>query len=301
MFHVKHSSDISSFTLKIVAIVSMTCNHVANVFAGTLPGGLDIMLYSLGGATFPIMSFMLTEGFVHTSNIKKYAGRLFAFALVSQVPYSLLWGATPNVLFTLLVGLGVLFANAKMKSQAGFIAVFLIACIGTIPFDWGCIGIVMIYLFGVLRGRKRKIRVVAALIVAFLAVFPTAISELLTTNGIEAIGKAGNAGNVVGIGSAGFAESLGGAISWGENAMGVPLVAQSSGVDGTNIQNTIYQAGQLMANIGEVGYSTIGFGLAAALLCNYRGRRGRSLKWLFYGYYPAHLAIIWAVAQMLGL
>ena len=249
MFHVKHSHDISSFVLKVIAIVGMTCNHVANVFAGALPAGVDVALYSLGGATFPIMSFMLAEGFAQTSNIKKYAGRLFGFAVVSQIPYSLLWGAMPNVLFTLLVGLGVLYANKKIESQAKFTAIFLAACIGTIPFDWGCVGIVVIYLFDALRGRKRKVRVASAILVAFVAVFPSAIAELLGYGGAHIV------------------------------------------------QNTIYQAGLLVANIGEIGYSTIGFGLAALLLCRYRGRRGRSLKWLFYGYYPAHLAVIWAIAQ----
>lgn len=40
---------------------------------------------------------------------------------------------------------------------------------------------------------------------------------------------------------------------------------------------------------------------AIALLLLYNGRRGRlSLKWFFYGYYPLHIAVIYAAAQLIS-
>lgn len=139
--------EIDSFALKIIAIAAMTCNHVANVFGPSLPDAVNFILYSLGGMTFPVMAFMLVEGYTHTSSIRNYALRLFAFAVVSQVPYSLLWGATPNVMFTLLVGLAVLWLTDKLKSRAAAVGVFLASIILTTGFDWGSIGIVVIYCF----------------------------------------------------------------------------------------------------------------------------------------------------------
>lgn len=67
-----------------------------------------VALYSLGGLTFPIMAYLLCEGYRHTSSVRRYAERLAVFAVVSQIPYSLLFGATGNVLITLLIGLGML-------------------------------------------------------------------------------------------------------------------------------------------------------------------------------------------------
>lgn len=144
--------EIDSFALKIIAIAAMTCNHVANVFGSSLPSAVDFTLYSLGGMTFPVMAFMLVEGYAHTSNLRNYALRLLAFAIVSQVPYSLLWGATPNVMFTLLAGLGVLWLADNIKSRLASIVALLAIIVFTASFDWGSIGIVVIYCFKQWRG-----------------------------------------------------------------------------------------------------------------------------------------------------
>jgi len=45
----------------------------------------------------------------------------------------------------------------------------------------------------------------------------------------------------------------------------------------------------------------IGCVLAAILLKNYNGERGKRMKWLFYAFYPIHLAVLAAVALSLGL
>ena len=105
----KPMPSVTAFALKVAAIVGMTCNHIANVFGSELPGGAMVALYSLGGLTFPIMAYLLCEGYQHTSSVRRYAERLAVFAVVSQIPYSLLFGATGNVLITLLIGLGMLW------------------------------------------------------------------------------------------------------------------------------------------------------------------------------------------------
>ncbi|TCL54612.1 TraX protein [Kineothrix alysoides] len=74
----------------------------------------DIVLRLVGRLGFPIFCFLLIEGFEHTHNVKKYASRLFLFALISEIPFDLgfkgaffYWGYQ-NVFFTLLFGLLVM-------------------------------------------------------------------------------------------------------------------------------------------------------------------------------------------------
>ena len=82
----KPMPPVTAFVLKVAAIVGMTCNHVANVFGSELPGGAMVALYSLGGLTFPIMAYLLCEGYRHTSSVRRYTERLAVFAVVSQIP-----------------------------------------------------------------------------------------------------------------------------------------------------------------------------------------------------------------------
>lgn len=146
---------VNAFTLKIAAIVGMTANHVANVFGTALPSWAMVTLYSLGGLTFPIMAYLLCEGYRHTSNVRRYAMRLAIFAVVSQIPFSLLFGATGNVLITLLIGLGLLWATDRLPS----VGLRALAIVGGIALsslcDWGIIGPIMILLFWHLHDRPR--------------------------------------------------------------------------------------------------------------------------------------------------
>lgn len=249
--------EIDSFALKIIAIAAMTCNHVANVFGSSLPDAMDFALYSLGGMTFPVMAFMLVEGYTHTSNLRNYALRLLAFAIVSQVPYSLLWGATPNVMFTLLAGLGILWLSDSVKSRPAFIAIFLTIIVLTASFDWGGVGIVVIYCFRQWRDDERGTLKTAGLLVAILV-----LSNLTA--------------------SAAISEWLAEFAQLGPN---------SSGFTNTSW----FDFGILR----EMGYAVLGCGCAGLLLNRYNGKRGRPLKWFFYAYYPAHLLVIWIIAQTL--
>ena len=83
----------------------MTGNHAAYVLGPYLPAWVTVIIFSIGGLTFPVMAFLIAEGYHHTSNLRRYASRLALFAFISQIPYGLLWGFSGNVLITLLLGL----------------------------------------------------------------------------------------------------------------------------------------------------------------------------------------------------
>ena len=75
---------ISAFVLKIIAVITMTIDH-----SGYLIFGGSSFMNFIGRIAFPIFAFQITEGYTHTHNLKKYFLRLFAFALISQIPFML--------------------------------------------------------------------------------------------------------------------------------------------------------------------------------------------------------------------
>ena len=81
----------TAFPLKVLAIAGMTCNHACYIYWDYLPPGILCALFALGGLTFPIMAFLLVEGYRHTSSVRRYGRRLLAFALVAQVPMGCSW------------------------------------------------------------------------------------------------------------------------------------------------------------------------------------------------------------------
>lgn len=171
----KPMPSVTAFALKVAAIVGMTCNHIANVFGSELPEGAMVVLYSLGGLTFPIMAYLLCEGYRHTSSVRRYAERLAVFAVVSQIPYSLLFGATGNVLITLLIGLGMLWLVDRQRQNLVLCALGLLGGLAVSSFcDWGIIGPLMILLFWHFRDRPRGVAL--AMLVPFLGLGLPALS-----------------------------------------------------------------------------------------------------------------------------
>ena len=71
--------------LKCFAVACMICDHIAVAFVDDEP--LKTVLKFIGGMTMPIMAFFLAEGYVHTRDVKKYAARIFIFAVLSIFPF----------------------------------------------------------------------------------------------------------------------------------------------------------------------------------------------------------------------
>lgn len=101
--------------LKIIALTSMIIDHYGAIFQP----GVDIYRI-IGRLAFPIYAFLLVEGYRHTKNVKKYATRLFLFALVSELPFDLAFyghfGFThQNIFFTLFIGLVLIYLLDKKE------------------------------------------------------------------------------------------------------------------------------------------------------------------------------------------
>lgn len=121
--------------LKVIAMVTMTIDHMA-VF---LPffhehPTLYYAMRSIGRVALIIFAFLLAEGYIHTRNKRKYGRNLAVFAIISQLPYSLihhhfLFYTHTNVGFTLLLAFFGMLAMEHYKEQKVKLVAILAAII----------------------------------------------------------------------------------------------------------------------------------------------------------------------------
>ena len=117
--------DLSAAALHILAMALMLMDHL---WATLLPA--QEWLTCAGRVAFPIFAFMAVEGYFHTHDLKKYTLRLLLFALLSEIPFDLMYGGTwfypvhQNVIWTLLLGiLGIhLMETVRKKQKTGLSA-----------------------------------------------------------------------------------------------------------------------------------------------------------------------------------
>lgn len=229
---------LSGSTLKIIAMIAMLLDHIgaavlARVIIGT--GNMEVydsymVLRKIGRIAFPIFCFLLVEGFVYTSDKKKYAVRLGLFALLSEIPFDLAFQSKAvgfehqNVFFTLLLGFfGMAFYEYfEKKYVIRNIQVILMqmisvgACMGIAELfqtDYGAVGVSCILLLYFFRGKKY---------------YPVMAGWVLFLSNWTAI-----------------------------------------------------------------------FGFLITLF--YNGKRGLSLKYVFYLFYPVHLMILYAICYVMGI
>ncbi len=159
----KFKLEITSFTLHILAMLFMLCDHLW----GTVVPGNDWMT-CIGRLAFPIYAFLTVEGYTHTKNLKKYVKRLLIFAVISEIPFNLAMSGAlffpfhQNVLFSFLISIGLIHLNEKVKEKQVWkrIAVALLSILagvvlGTVTFvDYYAAGILTVLVFYFFRGRK---------------------------------------------------------------------------------------------------------------------------------------------------
>ena len=70
---------LSSFWIKIIAILTMTVDHIGVMFGNFVP------CRYIGRLALPLFCFMIAEGVMHTKNMRKYALRLGIMASVISI------------------------------------------------------------------------------------------------------------------------------------------------------------------------------------------------------------------------
>lgn len=202
---------LSGSTIKVIALVTMFIDHFgAKVmgfitndifnFYGLYEGKLPAYYFEvekklivirdscrmIGRISFPLFCFLLVEGFIYTRNRKRYAMRLFIFALISELPFDFTFHAyidNPawpfasgcNIFFTLFIGFIAMtvieylnkdsLIESKLKKSIRFLLLFISIFILTsladkIKSDYGSYGIFMIIILYCFR-KNRKLQVLA--------------------------------------------------------------------------------------------------------------------------------------------
>lgn len=193
----KVKKGLSGSALKMIAIITMAIDHLGAGVLGRLlrqrgymelmassdmnaitewfaANGLLFAVYTImrmiGRVAFPIFCFLLVEGFMRTRNVKKYALRLGAFALISEIPFDLTLNAKvleftyQNVFFTLFVGLLTMIVFDKIeKTEWNKVAKLLLSAVALIAgaalaevlrTDYSAIGVICIMVLYVFRHNK---------------------------------------------------------------------------------------------------------------------------------------------------
>lgn len=148
----KKQFDLSAAALHILAMAFMLLDHLwATLFLS------QEWMTCVGRLAFPIFAFMAVEGYFHTHSFKKYAQRMLIFALLSEIPFDLMYGGTwfypvhQNVIWTLLIGLLGIRAMEAVREK-GKTWLYLLTCVAVtvLGFALGTLGMVDYYGMGVL-------------------------------------------------------------------------------------------------------------------------------------------------------
>ena len=156
----KPFGGLTANMLRTIAILLMLSDHIW----ATAMNLSDWMTY-IGRMAFPIFAFQIAEGFVHTSNFKKYALRLLGFAIVTEIPFNFFYSSRffnpyhQNVLFTLLLGLlAIKVIDGIKKNRSGknialsvlyLLLILLASVIGFV--DYGHLGMLTVVMFYLMR------------------------------------------------------------------------------------------------------------------------------------------------------
>lgn len=259
---------LDAYQLKWIAIIGMFLSHVVAAWWPILPEFLRIPFWMTGGFTFPIMAYFVVEGYRHTSNLKKYLGRLLLMGLMAlpfhimSLTFPLGGGIWPvgypylNIMFSICVSLLVLVMYDRLSSRFLFWVIFLL---GIVPFsflflEWYFIGITMVLLHHIIKNETAR-RIIPSLFAAG--------SYLLIGLYLNVM-----ASQIQGALDAGY--------DWSYFTGWFP--------EGAILGKPEFAPVMLSFPLGILA--------AGFLLKNFNGERGKNSKWLFYIFYPAHFVLL---------
>jgi len=169
--------------LKIIALITMTCDHVGKELLQDLA-----ILQIIGRLAFPIFAYMIAEGAQYTRNRRKYLLTMAGLALVCQIVYFVAMGSLYQcvlVTFSLSIGLIYLFDHARSERTPAAWAIAVTALV-TVYFvseqlpmvlshtdfmiDYGFAGIMLPVVVYPLRNKWEKL--VAATLVLIMMCIP---------------------------------------------------------------------------------------------------------------------------------
>lgn len=222
--------SFDAFSVKMIAIIAMVIDHVGDLFFPKI-----FIFRIIGRLTLPIMAYFITEGYRKTRNVKRYMFRLTIAAVISMIPYHLVFEHSYfNILFDLLFGLLNIYITDKLEKDwqkwTVVIFFFLIALILNTDGMFGAS--VLVYLFHRYRDNFKKMVISMTILYTLQLIMITLICVM------------------------------------------------------TNNLMTLYNYTIWIRP----------FALCALFFIHkYNGERGKSIKYLFYIFYPGHLMILYFI------
>lgn len=169
---------LSATALKVIAIIAMTLDHFGWLFVDSrTPVG--VCLHFVGRLTAPLMCFFITEGYHHTSNLKRYFVRLGVFALISQAPFMFFYktafgvaneGSMITTLFICLLSVHVI--NTKKVDISFKLPILLLLMYFVQKCDWGVNAVYFTLAFELSRNKGIKNQITVYSIVCFIQLIP---------------------------------------------------------------------------------------------------------------------------------
>ncbi len=251
--------SLTSYHLKIFAIVFMVLDHVLKAFSMSIINWMQsndiftffnyilfMIILSIGRIAYPLFAYMIAQGCQYTHNIKKYIARLLLMAVISEVPFQYfisILNETPyhfslsaqNVFFTLALGAisieGYRYYKEKYNNKIIYLPIIGCALLAQVlNTDYAAMGVILIFLWYVFKDSQYW----------YLPVIIFSVSLYLI-----------------------FFLSLG-IINYGFDIIVI-------------IEALLHTGSSL---------------LSILILKRYNGQRGKPIKWFFYIFYPLHLALI---------
>lgn len=156
--------------IKYIAMFTMLLNHVVHVFL-TRGTPLYEILEDIGFFTAPVMCFFMVEGYAYTRSKFKYGLRLFLFAVLSQIPFTLALGQRGlNMIYTLFCCFLILVVMERVGSPLLQAVCVLFLILATVNGDWPIVAPLLTFLLCRNAGDRRKQAVSFGVVYLFFVV-----------------------------------------------------------------------------------------------------------------------------------
>lgn len=167
---------INRNVLKWIALLTMLIDHIGYIFLAK-PECQDLYMVfrAIGRISFILYAFLLVQGYISTSDRKKYLCRVIIFALLSEIPFdlafygSICYVSAQNVMFTLAIGIIALYFYDKYEQNIVMVGItVIIACVGAyvLQTDYSYFGVLLFLAFYIFRYQKWMQFVAAAVLIA---------------------------------------------------------------------------------------------------------------------------------------
>ena len=291
--------------LKLLALATMTVDHIGYILFPDVQ-----WLRAVGRLAFPIFAFMVAEGCFYTHDRRRYLATMCAFAAGIQLAYWLfLHSLYQSIMTTFALSLATVFSLQRLDGRrdaasaclaAGMLAFDVFSCV-TLPgvLGWG---------YGIDYGFFGVMLPVFAYLPHF---FCDADGKVKATAGGSLADGAGETNAAVGDGRAGGIGGVKTVVAAGNGRSGeigeMDAVPAPKAISPRlrRMMLASFAAGLLALCIAldRPAWHVQWFSLLALVpLALYDGTRGRArMKYLFYVYYPAHLAVLYGIGVACGL